>query len=218
LVWNNLFANLGRRHPQNFVTEVFEGRSFDLYIHDLTDERYFLTVGNEAQITLWPGRLDAVWGALYGSTWDEDNTIAPSDDNQDVMSTVLRLQAYLTDTLHYLVESSVAQEISRNGNRFRNHRDSIFAGTNGQADARGLEFGDADTRRTFQGKTGFILNPLGPGIYMRPSIRLLYGVQYSTQNLAYGNSFVQSLDQFNDFGSVESHWHHVLALEAEAWF
>jgi hypothetical protein len=218
LVWNNLFLNYGRRHPDNFVTEVFEGQAHDLYIHDLTDQRYALTVGNEMQFTLWPGRLDAVWGALYGSAWDEDNSIAPSDYNQDFMSTVLRLQAYLTDTLHLLAETSVAQETSKNGNRFRNHRDSIFVGTAGQTDAQGLEFGDADARHTWQGKTGVVLNPLGPGIYLRPSLRLLYGVQYSTENLAYGNSFVQTLDQYEDFGSVESHWHHVIALEAEAWF
>jgi hypothetical protein len=63
-----------------------------------------------------------------------------------------------------------------------------------------------------------VLNPLGPGMYVRPSLRLLYGVQYSTQNNAFGNSFVETLDQYNDFGNVERHWHSVVAIEAEAWF
>jgi hypothetical protein len=43
-------------------------------------------------------------------------------------------------------------------------------------------------------------------------------VQYSTQNNAFGNNFIDSLDEFNDFMAKEQHWHHVLGLEAEAWF
>ena len=80
------------------------------------------------------------------------------------------------------------------------------------------EFGDTDTRHTFQGKTGFVLNPLGQGVYTRPSLRFLYGVQYSNQNNAFGNSFVESLDQYDDFNTVERHLHHVISLETEAWF
>ena len=71
---------------------------------------------------------------------------------------------------------------------------------------------------TWQGKAGFVLNPLGPGIYSRPSLRLLYGVQQSNQNNAFGNSFVESLDQYDDFDAVEQHTHQVVALEMEAWF
>ncbi len=86
------------------------------------------------------------------------------------------------------------------------------------ADSQGLEFGDADQRVTIQGKAGVVLNPLGPGIYVRPSLRILYGIQYSTANNAFGNSYVETLDQFSDFGAYETHIHHVIALEAEAWF
>ncbi|MEC7949543.1 MAG: hypothetical protein VX265_18395, partial [Myxococcota bacterium] len=111
-----------------------------------------------------------------------------------------------------------AREISRNGNAYREHKDSIFANTAGVPDVRGLETGDTDTRHTVQGKTGFVLNPVGTGVYTRPSIRLLYGVQYSNQNNAFGNSFVDTLDQYNEFGNVEQHLHHVVALETEAWF
>ena len=85
-------------------------------------------------------------------------------------------------------------------------------------DTQGLEYGDTNERDTWQGKTGLVLNPLGPGIYARPSLRLLYGVQRSNQNNAFGNAFVETVDQYDDFDNVERHWHHVLALEAEAWF
>lgn len=156
---------------------------------------------------------------LYGNHWDRDNAgLAPSDDAQWYASGVLRVQAYLSRTLHLLFEASLAHERSRNGNRWRSHGDSIFESTDGAADSEGLEFGDADRRTTFQGKGGFVLNPLGPGVYVRPSLRVLYGAQYSTQNNAFGNSFVETLSQFNDFGSYERHWHHLLAFEAEAWF
>ena len=117
-----------------------------------------------------------------------------------------------------LIEGSAAREWSRNGNNVREHKDSIFSSTDGAPDTRGLEYGDSDTRVTYQGKGGFVLNPLGTGIYSRPSLRLLYGVQYSTQNNAFGNSFVDTLDQYATFDAVEQHWHHVLALETEVWF
>jgi hypothetical protein len=108
--------------------------------------------------------------------------------------------------------------VSSNGNLWRNHGDSIFQSTEGQTDSEGLEYGDADTRTTWQGKAGVVLSPLGVGIYARPALRLLYGIQYSTQNNAFGNSFVEDVSQWNDFGSWETHLHHVLAIEVEAWF
>ncbi len=218
LRWNNLFVSYELKHPDNFTTETYQGETYTIYVEGLTDERTVLTVGNEMQLTLWPGRLDAVWGALYGDHRDGDNDIVPTDDDRTYASTVLRLQAYMSDTVHWLVESSVAREHSRNGNAYREHADSIFANTGGLPDTLGLEYGDTDTRNTWQGKTGIVLNPLGPGVYVRPSLRLLYGVQYSNQNNAFGNSFVEDIDQYNEFGNIEQHWHHVLALETEAWF
>ena len=136
---------------------------------------------------------------------------------------MLRLQAYLRPDVHLLLENSLAIETSTNGNTYRNHVDSIFQSQDGLTDSRGLEFGDADTRRTWQGKAGIVLNPLGPGIYVRPSIRLLYGVQLSSQHAAWGGSFVESLNQYDDFYSdkdliQDRHLHQVIALEAEAWF
>lgn len=216
--WNNFFINYLKRHPQNFYTETFEGREFDIYISELTDDRYELNAGNEMQIQIIPDRLDAVWGALYGRHRNYDNEIAAGEDNREFYSTVLRLQLYLTKTTHLLLENALAREISLNGNLFREHVNSVFVSEDGLSNTRGLEFGDSDKRDTWQLKTGIVLNPTGFGIYARPSLRLLYGLQYSTQQAAFGNGFVESLDQFNVFAGPERHWHSVVAIEAEGWF
>ncbi|MFZ5482547.1 MAG: hypothetical protein ACOZNI_37640 [Myxococcota bacterium] len=218
LKWNNLFANYLLRHPDNFVEESYAGETYTLYVKELTDERTQLNVGNELQLVVLPERLDVAWGVLYGRHEDGDNDVAPSDDDRTFYSTVLRAQVYLTPGVHLLAEGSVAKEISHNGNAYRNHVDSIFENAGGEPDAEGLEYGDDDERDTLQGKFGVVLNPLGPGIYTRPSLRLLYGIQHSSQNNAFGNSFVETLDQYDDFGNVERHVHSVVALEAEAWF
>jgi len=218
--WNNFFINYQRLHPETYYTEEYDGRSFDIYVTDFTDERFQLNLGNELQLILVPHHLEAVWGVLYGDYRDLDNDIAPSDHDRKFVSTVLRLQLFMSETVHLLGESSVAKEVSRNGNAYREHWDSIFTNTGGVSDSRGLEHGDSDQRNTWQGKVGVVLNPLGPGIYTRPSLRLLYGAQYSNQNNAFGNAFVEDLDQFNDFELPEEdqHWHHLVALETEVWF
>lgn len=218
LRWNNLFLNVQLAHPDNFYVESFMGRDYAIYTHDLTDERYSVTIGDEAQLVLVPGLLDAAVAGLFGQRWDRDNEVSPGDFSQTYYSAVVRLQLYLTETLHLLAETSLAREVSSNGNRYRAHADSVFQNDGGVSDTRGLEFGDLETRNTWQGKLGFVLNPTGTGIFSRPSLRLLYGVQRSNQNNAFGNSFVTTLDEFNDFGSPEQHWHHLVALEAEAWF
>ena len=218
LRWNSLFVNVLRRHHDTATVEGFGGRDYDIFVKSLTDERYEFNLGNELQLEIVPGGLDLVWAVLYGNHWDVDNDVAPSDFDREIFSTVLRLQAYLTPVVHLLIESSVAREVSRNGNSYRNHADSIFESSGGRPDSRGLELGDANTRVTWQGKGGVVLNPMGPGIYVRPSLRLMYGVQYSTMNNAFGNSFVETPSQYALFDTVERHWHHVIALEAEAWF
>lgn len=218
LLWNNLFANFLRRHPENFTTEEYLGDEYTLYVTDLTDERYELNVGNEMQLRLIPNWLDVVWAVFLGYHFDEDNEIAPTDNDRLFYSAVARLQLYMTEELHFLLESSVAQEQSLNGNQYRAGADSVFQSTDGQSDSRGLEFGDLDTRETFQLKLGPVLSPLGIGPFTRPQFRVLYGAQWSNQNNAFGNSFVDSLSDFNDFGTQERHWHHVVALEVETWF
>ncbi len=218
LRWNSLYASFTRRHPLHKTSETFAGNDYDLYVRSLTDERFEILIGNEMQLQLIPDRWDLVWGALYGNHWDRDNDISPSDFDRWYASAVIRNQFYVNSTLHILVETSLAREYSTNGNTYRNGGDSIFTSSDGLADTRGLEFGDSDTRDTWQGKAGIVLNPLGRGIYVRPSLRLLYGLQYSTQNNAFGNSFVESLSDLNDFGAWETHWHHTFALEVETWF
>ena len=219
--WNNFFARYQRLHPQNSYTDTdsASGRTMQIYVADLTRDRYFLQVGNEMQLKLIPDRLDAVWSVLYYQNRDYANSIRAGEDNRTAVSTVLRLQLYFTRALHMLVESSIAQETSLNGNLYRANFDSIFGSTQNVSDARGLESGDTSTRNTWQFKTGLVLNPTGFGIYARPSIRLLYGFQYSSQHAAFGNAFVQQLDQFDAFRPRSTiSWHHLVSLESEGWF
>jgi len=219
LRWNNLFARFQRLHPQNFYIDTWEQQAVKVYIADLTRDRFIFNIGNEAQINIVPDRLDAAWAVFYGVDRDYANTIQASETNRTYLSTVLRLQLYLTREVHLLLENALAEERSLNGNLYRSNYDSIFESTNGVADSRGLEYGDSAVRRTWQLKTGVVLNPTGRGIYTRPSIRLLYGFQYSTQHAAFGNAFAERLEQYNAFtptGTIS--WHHLISLEAEGWF
>ena len=223
LRWNNLFAKIERRPADQFVTESYPvdgtSRAFVIHTHDLTDQRYDLLIGDEAQIRIIEDRLDLVLGLLYGNHWDDDNDgVVPSDDDRWYGSIIARLQLYATDELHFILESSIAREKSKNGNRYRRYGDSVFSSSDGLSDPRGLEYGDSDTRDTWQLKVGPVLSPLGVGVWTRPSFRLLYGLQYSSQINAFGNSFVESLDQFNVYGAPNQRWHHLIALEVEAWF
>jgi hypothetical protein len=216
--WNNFYASYELLHPESYTQETYQGQSFNIYTTQLTDQRSVLLLGNELQMKIIKGKWDLAWGMLYGNHRDLDNDLSPSDHNRIYRSTVLRNQWYFNDVIHLLVESSIASEWSKNGNALREHADSIFANTDGMPDIRGFEYGDNDTRITWQGKGGLVLNPMGKGIYTRPSLRILYGAQYSNQNNAFGNSFIESVDQYNDFGNVEQHWHHLVAVETEAWF
>ena len=217
--WNNFFARYQRLHPQNSYTDSWQGSSVQVYTADLTRDRYALQLGNEMQLSIIPDRLDAVWSTLYGEDRDLANTIVASEANRTYVSTILRLQLYFTRTVHWLLENSISQERSLNGNLFRTHFDSIFQNTGGVPDTRGLEFGDAAVRTNWQLKTGIVLNPTGFGIYARPSIRLLYGFQLSSQHAAFGNAFVERLDQFDAFKPTGTmSWHHLVSLESEGWF
>jgi hypothetical protein len=230
ILWNSLFVNFLKRHPDNFYVETpvakdlqpgdqaEAGEPFTIYVKNLTDQRYQLNIGDEMHLTVIPERLDAAIAGFYGNYVDLDNQVAPSDDDQTFYSTVIRLQLYLSQTVHLIGETSIARELSHNGNRYRDHRDSIFQNDNGVSNSEGLEFGDDAIRDTWQGKAGVVLNPTGYGLFTRPSLRFLYGLQYSSQNDAFGNSFVESLDQYNFFGEKEQHLHQVVGVEAEAWF
>lgn len=103
LRWNNLFANYLRRHPQSRTTESYDGAEYILYVTELTDERYEVNVGNEMQLIVWPGVIEAAWGTFYGRHWNEDNAIVAGEDNRTIASTVLRLQGFITDEFHLLL-------------------------------------------------------------------------------------------------------------------
>ncbi|XXF80038.1 carbohydrate porin [Myxococcaceae bacterium GXIMD 01537] len=218
VVWNNFYASWGRQHPDAFYKESYGGEEYLVPIADLTDERYELFLGNEMNLTLVPGKLDVLWGAAFGYQYNKDNSVKAGEDNRTYYGTVVRLHYYFTDTFQLLGETSLARETAHNGNLFREHSDSIFSSTAGLPDTRGLEFGDSNTRNTWQGKVGVALTPKGKGVFSRPSLRVLYGLQYSSQQAAFGNSFVDTLDQYNLFTGPERHWHQVVSIEAEKWF
>lgn len=219
VIWNNLFVRYELRHPENFYTESHQGRSYDIFIRDFTDERTALTIGNELSLRLIPNWLDLTAAFLFGLDRDGDNTIAASEADRMYYSGVARVQLYLTDNLHVLVENSLAREESLQGNLWRTHYDSVFASTGGQANTQGLEFGDTAQRDTWQFKAGLVINPSGMGIFTRPSLRILYGLQLSNVHNAFGNNFSSSLEQFDLFQETEDrHLHQVVAIEAETWF
>ena len=225
LRWNNLFVNFLRQHPESYYYETYDYRDYRIYNKEWTDERYQFNIGDEAQFGIVENRFDLTIAGLFGYYFDKDNDIAPSDFNRTIASVVARGQVYLTPTLHLLAETSYAYEHSLNGNTYRSDPRSIGKSTNGVADTLGLEFGDLDSRKTWQGKIGFVLNPGGYGIFSRPSLRLLYGTQYSNVNNAFPNSKTEYLDNTNEFFGQDTlnkldavHWHHVISIEAEAWF
>lgn len=216
--WNNFYANVMKKHPEAFTTETYNGRTYDIFIKQLTDQRYAASVGDQIELTIVPNLIDVAWAAYLEYDDDKDNTLQPGDNNRLIYSSVIRGQYYFTKVVHELTEVSVAREHSTNGNAYREHSDSIFSNTAGVPDTRGFEFGDADTRNTIQIKSGFVISPSGMGIFARPELRLLYGLQYSSQQAAFGNGFNQSLNQYNQFVGPERHWHSVISVEAEGWF
>jgi hypothetical protein len=152
LRWNNLFFSYRRLAPdQSYTeTELSNGRQFNIYVADLTRDRTQLQLGNEMQLRIIPDRLDAVWSILYGNNTDTADTISASERNLEYYSTVLRVQLYITRTVHILLEGSLAQEKSKNGNLYRDHVDSAFQSTDGVSDTRGLQYGDSAVRNTMQ--------------------------------------------------------------------
>ena len=224
LKWNNLFFNFLREHPEQYYYETYNGEEKRIYIKNWTDERYQFNIGDEMNLEIVKNRFDLTWAALFGYHFDKDDDISASERNRMIWSIVARGQIYLTQTTHILAETSYAQEKSLNGNLWRSSAGSIWANNGGIANNRGLEYGDLDLRRTWQGKLGFVINPAGYGIFSRPSLRLLYGIQYSNMHNAFANSNVETQGESNefygdDFKSIsDRHWHHVISIEAEAWF
>lgn len=67
----------------------------------------------------------------------------------------------------------------------------------------------APTKDTWQGKGGLVVSPAGPGLGARPALRALYGVQHCNLPNAW-----PSMGE----PASKSRWHHLVSLEAEAWF
>lgn len=225
LKWNNLFFNFLRKHPESYYFENFQGRDYRIYNKEWTDERYEFNIGDEISFELVKNRFDLTVAGIFGYHFDKDDTISASERNRMIGSVVARGQVYITPTVHFLAETSYAHEKSLNGNLWQEHPRSIRQSSNGESDPLGLEYGDLDNRQTWQGKLGFVLNPGGAGIFARPSLRLMYGVQYSNAHDAFPNSNTDLVDITNEFFGQDTldqlearHWHHVIAIEAEAWF
>ena len=47
VIWNNFFVSWERLHPQTTSTEWYEDTEYTLYIHDFTDERTVLLLGEQ---------------------------------------------------------------------------------------------------------------------------------------------------------------------------
>lgn len=224
LKWNNLFFNFLREHPEQYYRESFNNVEKRIYVRDWTDERYQFNIGDEMNLEIVKNRFDLTWAALFGYHFDKDDEVSASERNRMIWSIVARGQVYITPTVHVLIETSYAQEKSLNGNLWRSSAGAIWNNDAGVPNDRGLEYGDLDLRKTWQGKAGLVLNPGGAGIFARPSLRLMYGVQYSNMHNAFQNSNVETQSQNNeffkdDFSSIpDRHWHHVISIEAEAWF
>jgi len=219
LYWNDLSVRFEKKAPQIAVRETYDNESKDIYITAFTDERYDFSLYDEMQLRLLPNHFDLNLGFAFGKSWDKDNQIRPDDYNSTRYSIVLRPIWYITEHLHYLVELVYSKEKSLIGNRYREHFNSIKSNTQGIPDSEGLEWGDTDTKYTYQIKTGFTINPAGRGIYSRPVIRLLYGAQHSNVHAAFGNSFEESLNRRNQFNlNRDIHWHHMVRVEFEHWF
>jgi len=219
LKWNSFYVHYLKNPPQTSYQETYDGQTYTIYDHDLTDQSYEFMAGDEMLFTLVPQRLDLAVAGLYGAERNYANTIVAGYDNYTWISGVARAQVYVTRTVHFLLESSVAEEHSLDGNLFRDHVDSLFQndGT-GVEDPLGLQYGDSAYRDTWQGKVGVVFNPKGTGIYTRPSLRILYGLQYSTAQDAFQSGYVNNLNQYNQFVGPEQHWHSVLGADLEGWF
>jgi hypothetical protein len=224
LDWNSVYFHYTKKPPLTNYQETYTPpgatapQTYTIYISGLTSQEYELMIGDEALFHLIPHRLDLAIGGMYGEERNDANTIIAGTDNYTFASGVARLQYFLTQSIHLLVETSVAEEHSLNGNLFRDHESSIFNNDDGVPDPLGLQYGDSAYRDTWQGKWGIVFNPKGEGIYTRPSLRLLYGLQYSSQQDAFQSGYVNNLNQYNQFVGPEQHWHSVFGADLEGWF
>lgn len=219
LNWNDTSVSFARKRPDRYVEETHQGITKKIYVNDFTNKRHELIIADEMQWTLIKDRLDVNLGTIMIFSWDNDNTIKPSEANRNLYTFTVRPQFYFTSILHALLEVSYTTEVSTLGNLYREHFDSIESSTGGSPDNRGLEYGETNMRNTLQVKLGPVLNPNGRGIYNRPTIRLLFGVQLSNVHAAFPNNYVPALNSNNVFNyGKDVNEHYMVSLEVEHWW
>ena len=217
--WNDLSFFLEKRHPWIALSDESNSIKKDIYVSNFTDEIIDLWLIDEVQLVLWKKKLDMNIGFALIWSHDGDNLNLPNNNNRIAFSVITKPQYYITREIHILSELSLAVEKSTIGNQYREHWDSIQSNTNGVPNKDGKEWGDTNQKFTFQFKIGPVFNFNGYGINTRPSIRVLYGVQYSNVHAAFGNTFNESLNRQNLFLSRQDmHLHHIISFEAEHWF
>ena len=86
--WNNFFARFERVHPVPPYAETYVRspgpQTINIYVTDLTAHRYQFEAGDEIQLTLIPGRLDAALAGLVGYNFNKENTVSAGNDNYRV--------------------------------------------------------------------------------------------------------------------------------------
>jgi hypothetical protein len=166
------------RLPDGPATVTVDDTPVSIGAADHTDGREELVVGAQVDLALVPDHLELAWGALLDVLHDADDPTNLTLGNRRGLSTVGRGQLALTRHVSLLAETSVAHEVARG----------------------------RPARRTWQGKGGLVLSPAGTGLDARPAIRLLGGVQRSSEPDAWPGT------------PTGSHWHALVSLEGEAWF
>ena len=210
--WWQTFARIERLHPESRQQETHEGRTYTLYLHDLTDERDRTTLGPELQLAVVPKRLDLWLGAIGMWTSDADNTVAPSDydmTGQPPSSSGHNTTSTASGTCSPRARFRQRTQCPRE--RYRATPRSIEANTGGQSDLRGLSMGTSPRARPSKSKPGYCSHPKAQACSPAPSSGF-FTAQISNQNNALGNQFEQRESNENTFAPVERHLHHLVAL------
>lgn len=192
LRWNRLQVILLRRLPDAPRVEVVDGEEVRTRVARETDQRHELLVGDEIELDLVPDRLEIAAAALFEHRFDPDTRDgAEAATNRTSISGVLRAQVALTPVISLLGETSLAREVMRS---------TVPRGASPDGGAR---------KDTWQGKAGVVVSPAGPGLGSRPALRALYGAQHCNLPNAWPGAPPTGGD---------ARWHHLVSLEAEAWF
>ncbi|MDP2307406.1 MAG: hypothetical protein Q8P18_15375 [Pseudomonadota bacterium] len=197
--WNRLQVVLRRRLPDAPRLTVVDGEEVRVGVSRQTDQRHELLIGDEVELELVPDHLEVAAAAVFEHHYDPDQlgpegTGGESPTNRTALSGVLRVQVALTPAFSLLGETSLAREVARGAQGVS----TDGAATDGPA-----------RKDTWQGKVGVVVSPAGPGLGARPALRALYGAQHCSLPSAWPGAPPTGGD---------ARWHHLVSLEAEAWF